>query len=157
MPTITEIREAIKTTLERVPGLVVEAALADSMTLGDGGAAVVGGPTSDLTNTMGRGNATWTFPIYLLAGTAVYENATATLDELVGPYGDRAIPQLFWDYGRANGELGQGMGLVDSNGDVDADAHISELTAYGVEFAIDGVPHIGAVLSCVVHAPGRPT
>lgn len=157
MPTITVIRAAIGVALERIPGLVVEANLADSMTIGEGGAAVVGGPTANLVNTMGRGNVTWNFPIYVLAGTAVYENATETLDELVGPYGDRAIPQLFWDYGRANGELGQGFGVLDSNGECDLDAHISELTAYGVEFPIDGVPHIGAVLNAVVHAPGRQT
>lgn len=157
MPTITAIRAAIGAGLERIPRLVVEPALADSLTLDEGGAVVVGGPTGDLTNTMGRGNVTWNFPIYVLANTADYENATATLDELVGPYGDRSIPQLFWDYGRAKGGLGQGFGVVDSNGQCDLDAHISELTAYGVEFAINGVPHIGAVLNAVVHAPGRPT
>jgi hypothetical protein len=155
--TLTVIRKAIGAGLERLPGVVVNANIAEGMTLGDWGGVVVGGPTADLTNTMGRGNVTWSIPIYALAPLADYDRATAILDALVNPYGDLSIPELFWNYGRAAGELDQGFGVVDSNELCDLDAHISELTAYGVEFPNAGIPHLGAVLTCVAHSPGRPT
>lgn len=157
MATITEIRAALGAHLDRIPGLVVSPNLPAIQNLGDGGGAVVGGPTADLTAAMGRGNVTWNIPIYLLAPTADYDVSTLLLDELVNPYGERSVPELLWNYGRATGLLGQGLGIVDSTGKVDVDAHISELTAYGVEFENAGIAHIGAVLNCVVHTPGRPT
>lgn len=154
MATITVIRKAIGAALATIPGLVVNAKLAESMTLGDFGGAVVGGPTTDYANAMGRGNVTWEIPIYLLASTADYDRATDTLDELVNPFGDRSVHQLFWDHGRA--AVG-GFGVVDSNGLCDLDAHISGLTAYGVEFPNAGIAHIAAVLTATAHSPGQPT
>lgn len=157
MPTLTVIRAAIGAHLELIPGLVVSPNLPAVQTLGDGGGCVVGGPTGSYPEAMGRGNVTWNIPVYVLAPTVDYDVSTALLDELVNPYGDRSIPQLCWNYGRAKGELGQGFGVVDSNGTVDLDAYIDELTAYGVEFENAGIQHIGAVLNCVVNAPGYPT
>lgn len=157
MATLTVIRAAIGEHLKLIEGLVVSANLPGIQTLGDGGSAVVGGPTADYPAAMGRGNVTWNIPIYVLAPTANYDAATATLDELVDAYGDRSVIELVWNYGRAKGELGQGFGVVDSNGLPDVDAHIDALVSYGVEFANAGIDHIGAVLNCVVHTPGRPT
>lgn len=157
MATLTVLRQALGTALDTIPHLVVSKNLAEIQTLGDGGGAVVGGPTTDYANAMGRGNVEWHIPIYLLAPTSNYDRATELLDELVNPYGARSVHQLCWDYGRAQGLLGQGFGVVDSDGAVDADYHVGALTAYGVEFPNAGVAHIAAVLDCVVHSPGRPT
>lgn len=157
MADLTTLRRALGAGLTRIPKLVVTRNLAEVTTLGDGGGAVVGGPTADLVGAMARGNVEWNIPIYCLAPTSDYDAATRLLDELVNPYGARSIPQLCWDYGRAKGLLGQGFGVVDSNGAVDADYHIDTLTAYGVTFDVVGIPHISAVLNCVVHSPGKPT
>lgn len=157
MADLTTLRLALGNALATIPRLVVTRNLAEVTTLGDGGGAVVGGPTSDYLGAMGRGDVEWDIPIYCLAPTSDYDAATRLLDELVNPYGARSIHQLCWDYGRAKGELGQGFGVVDGNGAVDADYHIDALTAYGVTFDVVGVPHISAVLNCVVHSPGYPT
>lgn len=157
MATLTIVRAAIAEHLKLISRLVVADKIPGIQTLGDGGSAVVGGPTADYANAMARGNMTWNIPIYVLAPTANYDAATDILDELVSPYGDRSVPELVWNYGRAKGELGQGFGVVDSNGLPDVDAHIDTLTAYGIEFANAGIDHIGAVMNCVVHTPGRPT
>lgn len=158
MPTPTEIREAMGATMEKhLPGVVIERNLAEVTQLGEHGGVVIGGPTADYAGAMGRGNMTWNFPIYCLASAADYQAGTETLDALVAPYGDRSVPGLVWDRGRAKGLLGQGFGVVDSNGVVDLDAHIDALTAYGVTFDVVGIPHLAAVLNCVVHAPGQPT
>lgn len=157
MATLTEIRAAIGAHLLLIPDLVVSADLPAIQNLGDGGGAVVGGPTGDYVGAQRRGNTTWTIPIYLLAPTADMGVATRLLDELVDSFGERSVPELVWNYGRANGELGQGFGVVDSAGLCDVDAHITELVGYGVEFANAGIDHIGAVLNCVVHTPGYRT
>lgn len=157
MPTPATIRAAMGAALERIPKLVVHANLTEVATAGDFGIAVVGGPTADYEAAQGRGNTDWSYPIYLVVPTTNYDAATEILDELVSPFGERSVIQLFWDYGRAKGSLGQGLGIVDSNGNVDLDAHISELTAYGITFDVVGIPHLAAVLTCVVHAPGYPT
>ena len=157
MSSLAEIRAALGEHLKLIPGLVVSANLPAVQTLGDGGSAVVGGPTADLTAAMGRGNVIWNVPIYVLAPTANYDRATELLDELVNPFGERSILELVWNYGRAAGDLGQGFGLVDTAGLVDVDAHVDALTAYGVEFENAGIQHIGAVLNCVVLTPGRRT
>lgn len=154
MSTPTEIRAALGTLLGTIPKLVVSPNLTAILNLGDGGGAVVGGPTADYTGAMGRGLVTWNYPIYVLAPTANYDAATALLDEFVAPYGDRSVPQLLWDHGR---EQAGGLGILDANGRPNVDAHIDGLTAYGVEFANAGIDHIGAVLNCVVHTPGKPT
>lgn len=157
MPTPTTIRAAMGTALRRIPGLVVHSKLTEVTTLGAGGGAVVGGPTASYHEAMARGNMVWNYPIYVLAPAAEYDATTDTLDELVSPYGARSIPELFWNYGRANGALGQGLGVVDSNGAVDLDAYIDELVSYGATFDVVGIPHLGAILNCVVRGPGRPT
>lgn len=157
MPTPTVIRAAMGEALGLLTGVVVHSNLTEVTTLGNHGAVVVGGPTADYEGAMNRGNVTWNFPIYCLAPAAQYDATTEILDELVSPYGDLSVPQLFWDYGRAKGTLGQGLGVRDSNGAVDLDAHIDALTSYGVTFDVVGIPHLAAVLNCVVHAPGKPT
>ena len=151
---ITVVRAALGEHLKLIPGLVVSPNLPEIQTLGDGGSAVIGGPTADFVNAMGRGNVQWNIPIYVLAPTANYARATALLDELVNPFGPRSVTELLWNYGRS--AVG-GLGIVDSDGEVDVDAHVDALTAYGVEFENAGIQHIGAVLNCVVLTPGRPT
>jgi hypothetical protein len=154
MATLEAIRAGLGEVLASIPGLVVSKNLPSIQNLGDGGGAVVGAPTGDLTNTMARGNVTWNFPIYLLAPAANMDRATEILDELCTPFGPRSVPGAIWEQGRAPAG---GLGVLDSNSLVDADAHISEVTANGVEFPNAGIEHIGAVLNCVVHTPGRPT
>lgn len=154
MATPTAVRAALGEVLRQIPKLTVEPRLTEITTLGDGGAIVVGGPTADLTNAQGRGNTVWNYPLFCLASAADYSAATAVLDELVSPYGDRSVTECLWNYGRA--AVG-GLGIVDSNGRPDVDAHVDSLTAYGVEFPNAGIPHLGAVLNCVVLTPGRPT
>jgi hypothetical protein len=154
MATLTILRRQLGLGLATIPKLVVDANLAEIQNLGDGGSAVVGGPTANYPVAMGRGNVDWNIPIYVLAPTTNYARATEILDELVNPYGSRSIPQLVWDQGRA---AAGGFGVLDSNNKVDADYHIDALTAYGVTFDVAGVPHIAAVLNCVVHSPGKPT
>lgn len=158
MPTPTQIREAMGAAMEaHLPGVVIEASLVEVTQLGEHGGVVIGGPTADYTGAMGRGNVTWNFPIYCLAPTAEYTASTEILDALIAPYGERSVPGLVWDYGRAKGSLGQGFGVTDTAGEVDLDAHVDALTAYGVTFDVVGIPHLAAVLNCVVHAPGYPT
>lgn len=155
MPTPAEIREAMGDTFRaHLPDVVVEANLVEVANLGAHGGVVVGGPTADYNNAMQRGNMVWNFPIYCLAPAAEYAGTTAILDALVAPYGDRSVPGVVWDYGRASAG---GFGVLDSAGLVDVDAHVDVLTAYGVTFDIVGIPHLAAVLNCVVYAPGRPT
>jgi len=148
------VRAALGAALATIPKLTVESNLPEITTLGPGGAVVIGGPTADLTAAQGRGNTTWNYPLYCLASAANYEAATAVLDELVSPFGDRSVLECIWNKGRA--AVG-GLGVLDSNGAVDVDAHVDALTAYGVEFPNAGIPHLAAVLNCVVHTPGRPT
>lgn len=158
MPTPTAIRAAMGAAFTaHLPGVVVQANLAEVTQLGNHGGIVVGGPTADYTAAMSRGTVTWNFPIYCLAPAAQYDASTEILDALVAPYGERSVPGLVWDYGRGKGLLGQGFGVVDSTGAVDLDAHIDALISYGVTFDVVGIPHLAAVLNCVVHAPGYPT
>lgn len=154
MATMKAVREGLVAALRTIPRLTVERTLVEISTPGDGGSCVVGGPTADYVGAQGRGNMTWNWPIYLLVSAADYAAATATLDELVAPYGDRSVIECIWNLGRAKAG---GLGVLDSNGEVDVDAHITELVGYGVEFPNAGVPHLGAILNCVVHTPGRPT
>lgn len=148
MPTPTDIRAALGAALATLPGVVTGSNLAEVVNLGDHGGVVVGGPTADYVGAMGRGNMTWNFPLYCLAPAAEYDATTKILDELVSPYGDRSVPGLLWDKGRA--PVG-GLGVVG------LDAHVDALISYGVTFDIVGIPHLAAVLNCVVHAPGKPT
>lgn len=153
MATPTQIRAGIGTTAQaHIAKLVVSKNLTEVQNLGDGGGLVVGGPTADYTGAMGKGLVTWNFPLYCLAPTANYDRSTEILDELVSPSGERSLVQLMWDYGR---EQAGGLGILDSEGRPDVDAHIDVLTAYGVEFPNAGIPHIGAVLNCVVHTSGN--
>jgi hypothetical protein len=148
MAHLSVVRAAIGARLGAIDKLVVTPNLAETTTLGDGGGAVVGGPTGGMT-AMGRGDFQWEIPLYLLAPASNYDRATEILDELVNPFGDRSVWEAFWN--------DTSLGVLDSNGLVDVNAHIDGLTAYAVEFANAGVPHIGAVLNCVVHTPGKPT
>ena len=154
MATPTAIRSGLAAALETIPKLVVVRNLAEVTTLADGGGAVIGGPIADYTGAMGRGLVTWNYPIYMLVPTSNYDAATELLDEFVAASGDRSIPGLLWDKGR---ETAGGLGILDSNGKPDVDAHINELTAYGITFDVVGIPHLAAVLNCVVHTPGKPT
>lgn len=156
MASLSRIRAALGDHLDRITKLSVEPGLVETMTIGEGGGAVVGGPTNeDYYAAMGRGLTTWSIPIYLLASTANYGAATDLLDELVNPSGTRSVPQMLWDYGRAGGLLGQGLGVVDENGLVDLDIRSAQLTAYGVEFPNAGQPHIAAVITCEAHTDAR--
>lgn len=160
MATLTAVRKGLVDVLSKIPRLTVERSLVEITTVGDGGSLIVGGPTADYVGAQGRGNMTWNIPVYVLASTADYAAATQTLDELVAPFGDRSVIEYVWNYGRAEVEPAYapgGLGVLDSNGLVDVDAHIDTLVAYGVEFPNAGVPHLGAILNCVVHTPGRPT
>jgi hypothetical protein len=154
MATPTAVRAGLAAALRHVPKLTVEENLAEITTLGEGGAVVIGGPTADLTAAQGRGNTIWNYPLYCLASSANYGAATAVLDELVNPYGDRSILECIWNRGRA---VVGGLGILDSAGQPNVDAHVDSLTAYGVEFPNAGVPHLAAILNCVVLTPGRPT
>jgi len=153
MASLARIRAALGTHLEKITKLSVSPGLTETMTIGDGGGAVVGGPTNeDYYAAMGRGLTTWNIPIYLLASTKNYDAATALLDELVNPSGERSVPQMLWDYGRA---AAGGLGVLDANNLVDLDIRSAQLTAYGVEFPNAGQPHIAAVITCEAHTDAR--
>lgn len=151
MATLSAIREAIGAALRTIPGLVVSANIAAISNLGDGGGAVVGGPTADYDGAMARGMVTWNVPIYVLAPASNYDRATQILDDLVSPSGPRSVRELVWNTGRASQG---GFGVTDANGDVDVDARISTLTAYGIELPNAGISHLAAVMNCVVLSSG---
>lgn len=153
MASLSRIRESIGTALDQITGLTVAPNLPGIINLGAGGAVVVGGIViPDYQTAMGRGSVTLEITLNVLASTSNYDAATACLDELVNPTGDRSIPNYLWTHGRA---AAGGLGVLDSNGAVDLDIYAAALTAYGVEFVSAGQPHIGAVIVCAATTDAR--
>lgn len=153
MASISRIRAAIGEGLKTIDKLVVVPTLPEIVNLGVGGAVVVGGVVApDYQIAMGRGQITWEITLNVLCSTSNYAAATATLDELVNPSGDRSIPNYLWEHGRA---AGGGLGVLDADGLVDLDIYAAALTAYGVEFVSAGQPHIGAVIVCAATTDAR--
>lgn len=139
MASISEIRDAIKETLEvSLPDLHVYDTVPDSPNVLP--AAILIPFTADFDMAMGRGLDQWVFDILVLVSGSEMDIRQDELDAYVTGSGSRSIRQVIF----------QNRGL----GRSDVDAHVSEMTEYGMRFEAAQVEHIGARLKLVVNTPG---
>ena len=138
MSTLTEIRDAIKTTIETaIPALKVYPTIPDSVTL----PAVVGMPDEvDFSVAMGRGTDTYEFDLIVLVSTGDMDVAQRQLDGFVTGAGSSSVRQAIFK--------ARTLGLAD------VDAHVSAMTGYDLSSSVSSMDHVAAMLRLVVHTRG---
>lgn len=137
MPTLVEIRTAIKTTLDTaLPKTAVYKRVPDNPVL----PCVIVQPAvpSDYQVVFGRKADRWEFDLHVLVPSADSDVAQDTLDEYIAGVGELSIPAII----HANPTLGR----------ADCSSAVLRLTAYGFRFQAVGVDHVGATLRMLVVA-----
>lgn len=138
MASLSEIRDAVKTTLESaIEGLTAYDTVPEVSNLP---AAVVVPLTADFDVAMGRGTDTWEFDIPVLVSFTDADIAQDSLDDFVTGAGGKSIRQAVFQ--------NKTLGLSD------VDAHISEMSDYGSSFEMASVQNIGAKLHLIVYTKG---
>lgn len=134
MASLTQIREAIKTTLEaNLPELTVYAELAGVVNVP---AAVVELSTADYNQAMGRGNDAWPMTIVVLVARADDTLAQQQLDPYVDGGGTSSIRKAIFD--------NRTLGLTN------VDAHVASMSRYGGQWEVGGYSYVGAALQLIV-------
>ena len=138
MSTLTEIRDAIKTTIETaIPALKVYPTIPDSVTLP---AVVVMPDEVDFSVAMGRGTDTYEFDLIVLVSTGDMDVAQRQLDGFVTGAGSSSVRQAIFK--------ARTLGLAD------VDAHVSAMTGYDLSSSVSSMDHVAAMLRLVVHTRG---
>lgn len=138
MSSLQTIRGAVKETLETaIESLRVYDTVPEAVELP---AAVVQPTAADFDVAMGRGTDTWTFDLLILVSWGDSELAQNSLDDYVTGAGVNSVREAIFQ--------ARSLGLTDS------DAHVREMTSYGVRFQAASIDHVGAVLTLVVHTRG---
>lgn len=140
MATLSDIRTAIAATIAaNVAGLEVYGRVPDVIHTP---AVVVEPAAADFNVAMGRGTDTWTFALYVLCARTVATEGQDQLDVYVTGAGDSSLREIIFE----NRTLGLAAGALD--------ASISGMSDYGATFESAGIPHVGAVLTLIVHTNG---
>jgi hypothetical protein len=154
MASLSRIRTALGAALESLPKAKIYSRLTAVTEIPNGGIAIVVGKIeSDFTGAMARGLTTHTIELYALASLRDHGLATDDMDRYVDGAGEYSIRNLLFDRGRA--PVG-GLGLLDSNGEVDADFHVPSITGYGGQFEDAGIDHLGCIVNVICHTSGLP-
>lgn len=139
MASIDQIRDAVKTTLEanistlHAYKYVPEAAQVLP-------AVVIIPFTGDFDQAMGRGLDNYVFDLLVLVSASDDLVRQAELDSYVTGAGASSIRQTIFN--------NKGLGRSD------CDAHVSEMTEYGMRFPVSEIDHIGARLKLIVYTTG---
>jgi hypothetical protein len=138
LSSLSTIRAAVKSTLETaIQSLRVYDTVPEAVEL----PAVVVQPTNaDFDVAMGRGTDTWTLELLVLVSWGDSDLAQNALDDYISGAGDSSIREAIFN--------NRGLGLTD------CDAHVRDLTSYGVRFQAAQIDHVGAVLTMTVHTRG---
>ncbi len=135
MPSLTQVREAVKTTLEaNLTGVTVYPKMPGQVNV----PAVIVQPTAaDFDVAMGRGLDTWPLTLVVLVAKADDALAQDKLDPYVDGGGSSSIRKIVFD--------NKTLGLADTN------AHVSAMANYGGQWDIGGYMYAGAALTLVVN------
>jgi hypothetical protein len=144
MSSLTQIRNAVKTTLEaNVTGLKCYARVEVVNAIPTGGCAVVVAPAAiDFLVAMKRGTDTYAFDLMVMVAAADLDLAQQILDGFVTGAGSTSIRQAVFN--------AKTLGLAD------CDAHVAGMVegSYGGRFASAAIDHVGATLGLIVHTTG---
>lgn len=143
MASLTQIRSAVRVTLELVVGgLTVYRTVPDSITVNSVGVIVRPAPddTAAFDVAMGRGVDTYRLDLVVLANYGDADLAQDALDEYVTGAGAKSIRQAVFN--------NQTLGLANTN------AHVARMSGYGAQYEVGGAQYVGAVLHVVVHTKG---
>ncbi len=139
MASLGAIRTAVKTTLQAaIPSLHVYDKVSAAVNVIP--AVVVEPDTADFDVAMGRGTDTWQLTLSVVVSDNDEIVGQAKLDDLVTGAGSLSIRQAIFN--------SKTLGLTGT------DAHVAELTSYGVRFEQVEIQHVGATLRLVVHTKG---
>mgnify|MGYP001187427929 CR=1 FL=1 len=137
MPELSDIRHALKTTLEdMIPSLTVHPTVPDYVPVLP--AALVIPFQTEYDVAMGRGVDTYEFDLMVLTSTNDMGLRQDELDEYVSGGGPKSIRRALFE--RRN------LGLPG------CDAHVAQMLEYGARFPLGDVEHLGARLRIIVHA-----
>lgn len=157
MASLSRIRTALGVALKTLPkAMVYDRLTAITEIPGGGVAIVVGKIESDFTGAMARGLATYQIELYVLASLRDHGLATDELDRYVDGAGTFSIRNLLFDKGRAMSAGTGGLGILDTNGKVDADFHCPGFTGYGGQFEDAAIEHLGCIVNVICHTSGLP-
>jgi len=135
MASITEVRNAIKATLEAaIPGLTVHARMSGVANVP---AVVVRPVEADFEVAMRKGLDTWTYTLIVLTSRADEVASQDKLDEYVDGGGERSIRTAIFN--------NKTLGLANT------DAHVSGMSDYNGQHAVGPITYAGAELRLVVH------
>lgn len=140
MATITEIRNALASTIE--DGLEAEvfayARVQDVLNLP---AIVVIPGKADFTGAFQRGTDEWQFDVFILVSRSDTDTGQERLDDFVTGGGPDSIREAVYNT--------PGLGLASF-----CDAFVRGMSAYGGEWDVARVNHVGAILKVVVRTDG---
>lgn len=141
MAGLTQIRTAVGTVLEAALTGVKAHRTVPGSAAGD---VVVIRPAddqlADFVVAMGRGTDTYQLDLVALVPNRDLALAQDALDAYVTGAGDRSIRQAIW--------LNRSLGLANT------DAHVTGVTAYGLDYVLGQTQYLGATLRLVVHTKG---
>jgi hypothetical protein len=135
MASLSEIRAAIKTTLEdNLPGVSVYAETPPQVNVP---AVMVQLVSADYDQAMGRGNDTWPMNLIVLVAKSDEKLAQLKIDPYVDGGGSSSIRKVIFD--------NKTLGLTNVN------AHVATMTGYGGQWDVGGYTYVGAALQLIVH------
>lgn len=138
MASLGAIRTAVKTILEAaISGVQVYDKVAAAVNVP---AVVVEPDGADFNVAMGRGTDRWEFNLHVMVADSDEIVGQDKLDGFVTGAGARSVRQAIFTT--------RSLGLADT------DAHVSEMTAYGVRFEQADIQHVGATLRLIVFTKG---
>lgn len=139
MASLEAIRDAIKTTIEaNISSIHCYDTVPDAANVLP--AVVVIPFTGDFEQAMGRGTDTWIIDLLVVTSSSEMGIQQDKLDAYVSGAGSSSIRQVIFN--------NQTLGLSDVN------AHVAEMTEYGMRFNSADFDHIGARLKLVVYTSG---
>lgn len=139
MSTLTELREALKTTLDAGllgTGVSVYDEVPETIKVP---AVVIEPSTADFTVDFG-GGATWEIDLVVLVSRSDSGRGQRELDKYIATMGATSIPKIIRDNCT--------LGLTDS------DACCQSMTKYGANFTVGGITYVGAVINTSVTTEG---
>lgn len=134
MSTLTQIREAFKTTLDAA-GIVGTTVYDEVPETIKAPAVVIEPDTSDFTFDFG-GGASYMVDLVILVARTDSSRGQALADQYITPYGEKSVTKILRD--------NPSIGLSDT------DVTVQGMHKYGAQFEVGGIKYIGAVLKVQV-------
>lgn len=139
MASVSELRDAVKTTLEaNMTGVHVYDTVPDAPNVLP--CVVIIPFTAAFDQAMGRGTDQWVFDLLVLCSGSEMDVRQDQLDSFITGAGSNSIRQIIFQ----NRALGRS----------DCDAYVSELTEYGMRFPAAEIDHVGARLKLIIYTVG---